>query len=241
MKPFPAHWGPPPRIQTRDFRPLPGGYGRGSSTLARWIQTNLDRDAKAAKVPANERFLYTAVLSGDTVPNDLFILDGRFSIRKTDAGNVLELDPTPLRNFGVLFGPNRSTNIVARARVRAESAGRRHSVFAVGLGGVSGYRLRVAPGKARIELTRQDEVLASSSFTPPKNAWVAIELRTRSADGKWRIEGRAWADGGAEPENWPLHHVTPEAPPHGRASIWGEPFAGKPIQFDQLSVCEPGP
>ena len=43
---FPAHWGPPPRLQTRDLRPLPGGYGRGSSTLARWIQQNLDEDKK---------------------------------------------------------------------------------------------------------------------------------------------------------------------------------------------------
>ncbi|SVC17725.1 uncharacterized protein METZ01_LOCUS270579, partial [marine metagenome] len=44
-KPFPAHWGAPPRIQTRDLRPLPGGYGRGSGTLARWIQQNLKKDA----------------------------------------------------------------------------------------------------------------------------------------------------------------------------------------------------
>ncbi len=44
-KPFPAGWGGPPRRQTRDLRPLSGGYGRGSGTLARWIQENLDRDA----------------------------------------------------------------------------------------------------------------------------------------------------------------------------------------------------
>ncbi|MCP5527163.1 MAG: DUF5060 domain-containing protein [Verrucomicrobiales bacterium] len=42
---FPAHWGEPPAIQTRDYRPLPGGYGYGSSTLARWIQQHLDEDA----------------------------------------------------------------------------------------------------------------------------------------------------------------------------------------------------
>lgn len=47
---FPAHWGEPPRIQTKDLRPLPGGYGRGSSTLAKWIQMNLDRDAAKAGV-----------------------------------------------------------------------------------------------------------------------------------------------------------------------------------------------
>lgn len=45
-KPYPAHWGAPPLRQTRDLRPLPGGYGRGSSTLGRWIQMNLDKDAK---------------------------------------------------------------------------------------------------------------------------------------------------------------------------------------------------
>jgi len=37
---FPASWGPPPEFQTRDWRPLPAGYGYGSSTLAEWI---LDR------------------------------------------------------------------------------------------------------------------------------------------------------------------------------------------------------
>ena len=44
-KPFPTHWGAPPLRQTRDLRPLPGGYGRGSGTWARWIQENLDKDA----------------------------------------------------------------------------------------------------------------------------------------------------------------------------------------------------
>lgn len=48
IKGYPAHWGAPPRIQTKDMRPLPGGYGMGSSTLAGWIQKNLDQDAKAA-------------------------------------------------------------------------------------------------------------------------------------------------------------------------------------------------
>lgn len=45
-KKFPVHWGSPPKMQTRDLRPLPGGYGQGSGTLAKWIQANLDRDAK---------------------------------------------------------------------------------------------------------------------------------------------------------------------------------------------------
>eukprot|EP00656_Telonema_subtile_P010219 TRINITY_DN14899_c0_g2_i1.p1 TRINITY_DN14899_c0_g2~~TRINITY_DN14899_c0_g2_i1.p1 ORF type:complete len:129 (-),score=14.84 TRINITY_DN14899_c0_g2_i1:238-624(-) len=44
-KPFPESWGQPPRVQTRDLRELPGGYGRGSGTLAKWIGENLAREA----------------------------------------------------------------------------------------------------------------------------------------------------------------------------------------------------
>lgn len=49
-KPFPKHWGSPPRLQTKDLRPLPGGYGMGSSTLANWIRTNLEKDRKRDKL-----------------------------------------------------------------------------------------------------------------------------------------------------------------------------------------------
>ena len=44
--PFPRHWGPPPKIQTRDMVKLPGKFGMGSSTLSRWISDNLKKDAE---------------------------------------------------------------------------------------------------------------------------------------------------------------------------------------------------
>ena len=43
--------GDPPNMQTADITDLPGGYGQGSSSLAGWIQQNLDRDAQQAKWP----------------------------------------------------------------------------------------------------------------------------------------------------------------------------------------------
>ena len=46
-KPYPEHWGAPPKLQTRDLRPLPGGYGQGSGTLVKWISENLARDEKS--------------------------------------------------------------------------------------------------------------------------------------------------------------------------------------------------
>jgi len=51
---FPKHWGHPPRIQTRDMVELPGKFGKGSSTLAKWIADNLKRDAKKEKEKPEE-------------------------------------------------------------------------------------------------------------------------------------------------------------------------------------------
>jgi len=43
---YPKGWGSPPMMQTMDYRPLPGGYGHGSSTLANWIQEKMSAEKK---------------------------------------------------------------------------------------------------------------------------------------------------------------------------------------------------
>jgi hypothetical protein len=43
-KPFPTNWGKPPEWETKDVRPLPYGYGHGSSTLNGWIIENTKKD-----------------------------------------------------------------------------------------------------------------------------------------------------------------------------------------------------
>merc|ERR1719408_224268 len=41
---FPESWDEPPMIQTMDYRPLPGGYGHGSSTVAAWILEQMAKE-----------------------------------------------------------------------------------------------------------------------------------------------------------------------------------------------------
>lgn len=55
IPPFPEHWGPPPMRQTRDYIPLPEPYGRGSSTLKKWIEEKMAEDAAAAAADGTER------------------------------------------------------------------------------------------------------------------------------------------------------------------------------------------
>ena len=43
-KGFPERWGPKPVMRSKDIVVWPGGYGRGSSTMANWIRKNMAKD-----------------------------------------------------------------------------------------------------------------------------------------------------------------------------------------------------
>ena len=48
-RPFPVNWGAPPELGTKDYRPLPYGYGHGSSTLYHWISKNKGYQSPSSK------------------------------------------------------------------------------------------------------------------------------------------------------------------------------------------------
>jgi len=81
-KPFPVHWGKPPAAQTKDLRPLPGGFGQGSSTLARWIEENLEADKQKEKPKPKPEPVEKAptfeewVKGGMKIPEDMVFIGG---------------------------------------------------------------------------------------------------------------------------------------------------------------------
>ena len=84
-KKFPAHWGDPPKIQTRDFRPLPGGYGNGSSTLAKWISKNLEQD----KIKGIPKKSFTTLFGPDTKNLDGWSIKSGYASYKIHEKSIL--------------------------------------------------------------------------------------------------------------------------------------------------------
>jgi hypothetical protein len=175
--------------------------------------------------------------NADSVPEELMILAGQFSVKQIGGKKVLELPGNPLEDFGALFGPAESDGIAVRARIRSESTKRLAPRFGIGLSGVAGYRLLLAPGQSGLQLLKDQEVAASAPFEWKSGTWTWLHLQVRKiSEGKWIIEGRAWAEETPEPKDWSISVEASEAPPAGKASIWGAPYSGKPILFDDLSV-----
>lgn len=171
------------------------------------------------------------------VPKDVLVLGGEFAVKADGTNKFLELPGAPLESFGAQFGPVESTEVAVSARIFGTSKGRRTPTFGVGLGGVSGCKLQVSPGKKALELLLDQEVKASVAYDWQTGTWTQFQLRVcKRKDGGWQAEGKAWSRGSAEPKEWTISFVEKEAPVAGKASVLGSPFAGTPIWFDDLAV-----
>jgi hypothetical protein len=171
------------------------------------------------------------------LPDNMMVLAGDFQV-KDDAGQkILELAAEPLETYTALFGPAHKENIAVRGMAKSTAKGRRFPVFGFGVGGVTGVVLRVAGAKKALEFVRNEEQLASVNFPFPSDKWVSfhVELR-KTGDAAWIAEGKAWVEGGEEPAAFMLSVPLDKAPVSGRASCWGVPYSGLPIQFDNFSV-----
>lgn len=170
-----------------------------------------------------------------SVPEELFILDGRFEVREEEGNRFLELPGAPLDTFGFLFGPAAKDNQVITARILGTSRGRRLPAFGIGSGGQGGYRLYASPAKKEIELLLGTAVVKTVPLDWKSGEWLWFKLQIRRVDaGRWRVEGKVWPASVAEPADWSVTDETGEEPLNGKASAWGMPFSGTPIRFDDL-------
>jgi hypothetical protein len=171
-----------------------------------------------------------------SVPDELLVLDGAFKVQQEGGNKFLELPGAPLDTFGVLFGPTEKEGIAVSARVFGTGKGRRYPAFGVGLNGVGGFRLQVSPGKKTLEILRGDTLKQSLPYEWTSGAWVQLRLDLRKSKDGWRVSGKVWNAGQPEPATPTISIEEREEPLAGRASIWGMPYSGTPIRFDDLAV-----
>ncbi len=175
------------------------------------------------------------------VPDEFLVLDGGFAVREENGNKFLELPGAPLDSFGVLFGPTEKENLAVSARIFGTSKGRRAPTFAVALGGVGGYKLQVSPGKKALELYKGDDLKKSVDFDWQSGKWTTLTLQIiKAKDGEWKVQGKAWSEGTAEPAAWKIESTETEQPPAGRPAVLGSPFATTPIRYDDLKVTHTG-
>jgi hypothetical protein len=171
------------------------------------------------------------------VPEDFLVLDGGFAVKEEAGNKFLELPGSPLDSYSVQFGPTESSNVVVTARINTTAKGRRFPTFGVGLNGIAGYRLQLSPAKKVVELYKGDAQKASAPLDWNSGHWLKFRLQIRPTNpGEWKVEGKVWNADNPEPSNWTVAFDEKELAGSGRPSVFGSPFAGTPIRFDDLRV-----
>ena len=173
----------------------------------------------------------------DAEPEGMLVYNGAFTVKEEAGNKFLELPGAPLESYGVLFGPNEAAGLSIAARIQGSAKGRRFPTFGVGVAGVGGYKLQVSPAKKLLELFRGEEVVTNAPLAWESGSWTFLRLQSRkTADGQFQVEGKAWKQGEPEPKEWQISRTDKAEVPPGPQSIWGMPYAGTPIRFDDLLV-----
>ncbi len=173
----------------------------------------------------------------DKLPQDFMVMSGSFSVKEEEGNRFLELPGSPLDTFGLLFGPTTKDAVSATGRFFGTRQGRKFPAFGISLNGVGGYRLQVSPAKKTLEIYKGDEAKSSVHFEWTSGAWTKLRVQVRKTEaGTFLVEGKAWSAEAPEPAAWQVSFDDKEESAPGRAGIWGSPYAGTAIRFDDLSV-----
>ena len=134
-KEFPEHWGEPPAVQTRDLRELPGGYGKGSSTLAKWIETKMAADkAAGGEVAAEAKPLFDGkTLEGFSIRSGTatYVVEDGVIIGTTAKGSPNTFLCTEKEygdfelNFEVMVDPRLNSGVQIRSKLKGDKFGGR--------------------------------------------------------------------------------------------------------------------
>ncbi|MEY5026285.1 MAG: hypothetical protein RLZZ244_1813 [Verrucomicrobiota bacterium] len=170
------------------------------------------------------------------LPKEFLPLAGEFQVRVEGGNHLVELPGSPLDTYGALFGPSHGDSGVVEGRFRGTKQGRKFPTFGISLRGAGGYRLQVSPGKGQLEIYKGDEPLVGVPFTWESGSWTWLRLSLRKAaqGSGWLVEGWVWKEGEKPPQEASVKLDLSGDPAAGRAAIWGSPYAGTPIYFDDL-------
>ena len=170
-------------------------------------------------------------------PKDFLVIAGAFAVQQDGAKKFLELPGSPLDTFGALFGPAKMEGLNVTAKFFGTKTGRKYPAFGLSLNGAGGYRIQVSAAKKQLEIFKGDESRTNVPFAWMDATCLSLRIQARQTPaGAWVIEGKAWPAGDAEPAKWTVALEEKDAPASGRPGLWGSPFSGTPIRFDDIAV-----
>jgi len=174
----------------------------------------------------------------DSMPEELLVINGTFAVKSEGNEKFLQLPGEPLDTFGFMLGADETNSITAS--IRATNTGKRFPEFGLGLCGAAGYRLWLQPSIGELQLLKGDNVKIAKPHDWKPAQWLTLRLQLTKQNNKTILQGKIWPRGTDEPKDWTITFEDTETdkPPKGRPSVWGIPYSGTPIDFDDIAISK---
>ena len=173
------------------------------------------------------------------LPEDLFILDGDFSVQVRDQRKCLVLPGSPVGENGLLVGPRvQGSGAILQFSVKMTSRGRRFSSWECAMGGVRGARMRFDGGLNKVTLSLNYEALKTLQLSRNKDSWTCVlfEASTSTEKNDPCMRFKVWAETSSPPTTWNLIIPCSKDIPFGRCAIWGYTYSGEEILWDDIYI-----
>ena len=193
--------------------------------------------AADAPPPSNYHQDFQSSAEG-SMPEELLVINGTFAVKSEGGNRFLQLPGEPLDTFGFMLGADETNSI--QCSIRAGNTGKRFPEFGVGLAGAAGYRLWLQPAVGEVQILKGDNVKIAKPYEWKSATWLTLRLQLSKQNNKTILQGKIWPRGSTEPKDWTISFGDSETerPPKGRASVWGIPYSGTPIDFDNLAISK---
>ena len=193
--------------------------------------------AADAPPPANYKEDFQNSAEG-SMPEQLLVINGTFAVKSEADNKFLQLPGEPLDTFGFMLGSDETNSI--QSSIRATNTGKRFPEFGVGLLGPAGYRLWLQPAVGELQLLKGDNVKSAKPYEWKPGGWLNLKLQLTKQNNKTTLQGKLWPRGTDEPKDWTItfEDNETEKPPKGRASVWGIPYSGTPLDFDDIAISK---
>ena len=164
------------------------------------------------------------------LPEGIMEIDGVFKVTKGEGDKqFLVMENEPLSENAVILGPSLKGAASVSAKIRSFRKRRSYPRFAVGLHGISGFRLRVVPSKGVVELVKNEESVKAIPYKWKHDEWTVLQLDIAPDGEDWRVDGRVWhVRKGLRSRRLRLStkvHRVRERPPFGEPLIQGMRFS----------------
>ncbi len=164
--------------------------------------------------------------------------------KKLGNNYALFLIPRPLDSYSVLFGPDTiKSSVIVSADVFASERGKTVPAFGVGTHGTTGFRLflRGAREGMVLQIIYNDNLVVGS--IPYSNwrtdTWTSMKLFVhQTAPDKIEVYGKAWQQDQPE-SDWMVKYTGKLKIEEGQCSIWGIPYSGRDLFYDNLKIETP--